>query len=312
MSVRSVLPDEMRRATAVFAALLVVVAGPVGVAAAGGYASVQTGTPTEAAGNATATAGGNATAEPAEERESVALSPGAQLAGVLAVQRAEIGGEVEARAFGLRVSRAATNESKARIVADQLNETEARLDELRGRLSVLREARESGEISEGRYRAQAARLTAEIRTLQRLLNRSADVAHELPADAKRTHGIAPEEVERLRTEARNLTGEEVSAIARRVAGPNVGNGIGSGDAPGRSGDRGPPADRGRPENADDDRPRNDALSDRFDRAGRPPGPPGHVDIPDRSARGALGTDGATTTGDDGTTDEATTTGDGGS
>jgi hypothetical protein len=311
MSVRSVLPDEMRRATAVFAALLVVVAGPVGVAAAGGYASVQTGTPTEAAGNATATAGGNATAEPAEERESVALSPGAQLAGVLAVQRAEIGGEVETRAFGLRVSRAATSESKARIVADQLNETEARLDELRGRLSELRQARESGEISAGRYRAQAARLTAEIRTLQRLLNRSADVAHELPADVKRTHGIAPEEVERLRTEARNLTGEEVSAIARRVAGPNVGNGIGGGDAPGRSGDRGPPSDRGRPENAGDDRPRSDALSDRFDRAGPPSAPPGHADVPDRSARGAVGTDGATTT-DDGTTDEATTTGDGGS
>ncbi|MFC6824800.1 hypothetical protein ACFQEV_07295 [Halopelagius fulvigenes] len=270
--------------TALLVAVLVVVATvPAGVAAAGTQAtSTQTSattTETTETGNAMTDTGANemTTAnDSAGENGSDGIAPGEQLAGILAVQRAEIDGELDSRSFDHRVASAASNDSKARVVADQLNESRERLETLRERRSELREAREAGNLSRGRYQAQAARLTAEIRSLQRLLNRSSDAAQELPADVKRANGIGSEEVERLRTEARNLSGDEVSDIAKRVAGSNVGNGLaddedkkeqrtGNGNrnghdgAPGRSGERGQPST-----NESDRGSSTDAVPGRFD------------------------------------------------
>lgn len=245
----------MRRVTVLFAVVFVVVAAvPVGAVAAGSQvAETQTDTPTETTATESETADANTTATSGNDSDRIA--PGEQLAGVVAVQRAEIDGELESRSFGNQVSEAATNDSKARVVADQVNESRERLDELRERRSELRAAREAGNISRGRYNAQAARLTAEIRSLQRLLDRSSDAARGLPEETRRSNGIDSEEVERLRADAHNLSGDEVSAIARRVAGPNVGNGLADdekpgnarnesnenseADAPGRSDERGP-------------------------------------------------------------------------
>lgn len=259
----------MRRVTVLFAVVLVVVATvPVGAVAAGSQAtSTQTDAPTEttATENATTetttnTAETTATNESnsTSEDDSGGIAPGEQLAGVFAVQQAEIDGELESRSFGKRVSEAASNDSKARVVADQLNESRERLEELRERRSELRAARESGNISRGHYHARAAQLTAEIRSLQRLLDRSSDVARKLPAETRRSNGIDSADVERLRTGARTLSDEEVSDVARRVAGPGVGNGLAADekpgerkgtersetDAPGRSNERGPPSATG--------------------------------------------------------------------
>ncbi|RDI72869.1 DUF7096 domain-containing protein [Halopelagius longus] len=250
----------MRRLTALLVAVLVVVATvPAGVAAGTQATSTQTSattTETTETGNATTDTGANETTanDSTGENGSDGIAPGEQLAGVVAVQQAEIDGELDSRSFEQRVSNAASNDSKARVVADQLNESRERLETLRERRSELRNAHEAGNLSRGRYQAQAARLTAEIRSLQRLLNRSSDVARELPADAKRANGIDSEEVERLRSDARNLSGDEVSDIARRIAGPNVGNGLADDDeddkkgrgngrerAPGQTGERGPPS-----------------------------------------------------------------------
>jgi hypothetical protein len=233
----------MRRVTALLAALLVVTATlPAGVAAVGAAAEVaQTGTgtvtptqTTEAQNASSETPTPNATTN-----DSEALAPGEQLAGVVAVQQSELDGELEYRTFGLRVADAASNDSKADVVAGQLNETRTRLAELRERRAELQTAYDDGNISRGQYRAQTAKLQADINALQRVLNESADVAERLPEDVQRANGIDSESVQRLQTDARNLSGADVSSIAKQIAGKRVGTGIGNETdtfAPGRSGD----------------------------------------------------------------------------
>ena len=184
-----------------------------------------------------------------------AIEPGEQLAGVVAVQRTEVESEVGSRAFGQRVAAAASNDSKAAIVAGEVNHSRERLADLRGRLDELEAARDAGEISEGRYRADTAQVAAEINAIERRLEQSNDTAASLPADVRAANGINTSNIERLRTEARNLSGPEVAEIARSIGGDRSGRGLGDNvGPPGRSGEAsgpgGPPdgVDTGPPEN----------------------------------------------------------------
>ncbi|WP_144903825.1 hypothetical protein [Halobellus captivus] len=186
----------------------------------------------------------------AAENDSSALSPGAQLAGVIAVQRTEVDSEVSSRAFGQRVAAAATNDSKAAVIATDVDDSRERIERLRERLDELEEAHEAGEISDGRYRATAARLTAEINAVERRLGQANESASSLPESVREANGINASNIEVLRTEARNLSGPEVAEVARGIAGQNSGQGMKTaamgqrggppgqaGDAPGRNGDR---------------------------------------------------------------------------
>ncbi|MGQ4555290.1 hypothetical protein [Halobellus sp. GM3] len=249
----------MRPALALLVALVVVI-GTAPVAAAtsnaaqasdaisAATAQVQdegTETPTnDTARSATATAesdgddgtADNTTSESNDTDESNAtagLEPGARLAGVIAVQRTEVRSEVDSRAFGQRVAAAATNESRASVVAAELNGSRERLAELRDRLAELERARDAGEISEGRYRAQSAQLRAEINALDRRLEQANESASSLPDAVRERAGINATNIERLRTDARNLSGPETAEIARGIAGGNAGRGLGDSDAPPR-------------------------------------------------------------------------------
>ncbi|WP_256288993.1 hypothetical protein [Halobellus inordinatus] len=260
----------MRSVSALLVALLVVTAGaPIGVsAAASGGTSLSAATATGAAQvqdggvqaqttattpangtdtNDTATPDGDSTStadDTASESNGSGVAPGAKLAGVVAVQGAEIDGEVASRAFGQRVAAAATNDSKAAVVAAELNTSQERLEALRTRLAELEQARASGNVSQGRYNARAAQLTAEINAVERQLEQSNETASALPKQVREENGINTSNIERLRTEARNLSGPEVAAAAREIAGENSGRGLGdaedvpglSGETPGQSGD----------------------------------------------------------------------------
>lgn len=257
MLVGDLLASEMRPAFTFLVALVVVAAAvPIGVAAAAsadaptaaaGAAPAQVtddGTTTSSNTTENGTEDGSETAsedtateEDAETNSSNETAPGAKLAGVVAVQQTEIDSEVDSRAFGQRVAAAATNESKAAVIATDVNESRERIETLRDRLAELERARESGEISEGRYRAQTAQLTAEINALERRLGQANESASSLPAPMREANGINASDIERLRTDARNLSGPETAAIAREIAGNNPGGGMGGpGDAPGRNGD----------------------------------------------------------------------------
>jgi len=170
-------------------------------------------------------------------------APGEAFAGAVGVQQADLSGEVDARAFGLRLSNATTNESKAAVLAAEYESLSERQTALERRRAELMAARENGTISEGRYRAEMAQLHARSRAVQRLANRSADTVERLPAAALTAKGVDAAAVRQLRSNAANLTGPETAAIARGIAGRSAGErggppGLGAGE---RSGpDRGGP------------------------------------------------------------------------
>jgi len=166
-------------------------------------------------------------------------APGAMLAGVAEVQEAEVEGEVERRTFGLQVAAANSNASKASVVANHTRALDQRLADLRERKQELTAARENETISESRYRGEMAGLAARISALQSMSNETATAARGLPAAALEAHGVNASAIDRLRTDASNLSGPEVVAIARNIAGPP---GNRSAGPPFGNGMGGPPTD----------------------------------------------------------------------
>ncbi|GAA0265118.1 hypothetical protein [Halobacterium noricense] len=189
-----------------------------------------------AAAGSVAVQDGDAANETDNETET---APGAQLAGVVDVQGAEVEGEVEQRSFGLQVAAANSNASKASVVANHTQTLDQRLEALRERKQELEAARENGSISEGRYRAEMAGLAARVSTLQSMTNETAETARSLPEEALAERGVNVSALERLRTSASNLSGPEVAAIARNIAGVPGNNSTGP---PFGNGMAGPPVD----------------------------------------------------------------------
>jgi hypothetical protein len=195
-------------------------------------------------------AAGVAAQETANETDAD-VAPGERLAGVVGVQSAEFDGEIERNAFRIGLERADDNATKARHIAEKLNETEQRLAELNERKAELRQKHRNGTISEGQYRARVAELSAETETVEEQLNRSNATAAELPDETLETNGVNATAIRTLMNDASELRGGEVSEIARSIAG-----------------DRGGLADRGAAGDRAGDRPDGTQADDRSgDRSG---------------------------------------------
>jgi len=154
--------------------------------------------------------------------DNQSVPPGAQLSGVVAVGEAELDGDIEERAYGIRVARANSSNAKAAVVADQFDATSERIADLEERRQRLDEARENGTLSEGVYRARIAALHAESGTAERMVDRTNETASELPAETLAANGVNVTALRTLSDRAANLTGPETAAIARSVAGEGVG------------------------------------------------------------------------------------------
>lgn len=191
------------------------------------------------------------------DRDNRSVAPGARFVGVVGVQQAEIDGELETREFDIKVTKARTNDSKAAVVAAQLTTIEDRLENLKDQKETLDRGRETGSLPEDTYRARVATLTARIETAERLATASEGRARELPRETLERNDINVTAIQTLKRNAEDMTGPEVVAITRSIAGPRVGASIGRDESPGtgsqtggsvRGNDRdntssdGPPAD----------------------------------------------------------------------
>lgn len=167
--------------------------------------------------------------------DSSTVSPGARLSGVVGVGQAELQGEVAARSMGHALNASDSNASRATVIAASGDRLEAQLAALETELADLEAAHRNGTISQGAYQAQAATLTARTNVLERALERTANEGTKLPENLREQHGVNVTRLSELRAASGNLTGPEVAAIARTVAGPNPGHGPAN---------RGPPAHAG--------------------------------------------------------------------
>jgi hypothetical protein len=237
-----------RLAVLVSVAMLVAAVGPAVAVAQPGAAQAADDGPLAAEETTTAS---NATDEAANQ-----TTPGAMLSGTIGVQKAEMNGEIERRAFGIQVAQAASNQSAAQVLARTQERLQDRVGELEQRRDRLQASRENGSISESRYRAQIAVMAAESAQVQTMANVSTQTAQGLPADVLQANGVNVTAIQQLRERARAMSGPEVAAIARQIAGPNVGAPMGppddvpgspakgpqteSGDGPGNGTNGGPP------------------------------------------------------------------------
>lgn len=218
----------MTRTITAFTVLVLVVGGAVApVAAAGADAAATTNGALAVDGELNQTDAENETDGTESE-----VTPGQRLAGVFEVQATEVEGEVESRTFGIRIARAATNGSKADVVAEQLNESKERLAAIQAEMETVREARENGTISEGEFRARMAGLAARAEVEKRIANETAAAAEGLPVELLAEKGVDADAILTLRENAESLTGPEVAEIARAIAGDHVGKAV-AGDHPGQ-------------------------------------------------------------------------------
>ena len=179
------------------------------------------------------------------ETENGSIGPGAQLAGVIGVQQAEFQGEIEHRAFGLSIAAARSNGSKAQVVSSNTDRLQERIQDLENRTEALNESYENGSISTGTYHARLARLRSQIRMTERLVNQTADTAAALPEEERMAHGVNVTLLEELKSDARNMSGPKVAAIAKQIGGPQVGHPLGKERGPPEGGPgQGPSDERG--------------------------------------------------------------------
>jgi len=152
-------------------------------------------------------------------------APGARLAGVVGVGRAEFAGELDVRSADAALARAHSPDAKAAVVADQLSRADGRLSTLEARKAALAKAHANGSLDDATYRASTAVLAAEIGSTQRVLNHTAAAADGLSSDVLAAHGVNATAIDALQHRARVLGGGDVADIARSIAGPGVGQSL---------------------------------------------------------------------------------------
>lgn len=212
-----------------------------------------------------------------------ATAPGEQLSGVVGVQGAELDGALDQRAFGIQFSQAADNNTKAAILADRLQSVEQRLADLRDRKATLEAQRDRGEITDGKYRAEMAKVATQLEVLSRATNQTEQAAGNVPSAALEQRGVNATAIQTLRDRASELSGPEVAAIARGIAGPGAGEALGRGNGT-------PPVNGTGPPGADSNRGNGQGEPPRSDQAGDDRQSPGE-DGRENSTREADGRDG---------------------
>lgn len=170
--------------------------------------------------------GSGAVAQTATANTSTDAAPGTRLAGSVGVQGAELGGELESRSLDHRLNQSPSNDSKAAVIAQQANRSQERAAALEAQLEELEAARANGSISEQEYRVRAAQLSARASALARVAAQTSARADALPAETLRRNGVNVTALRALRTNAGELAGPEVAAVARGLAGPSAGRGFG--------------------------------------------------------------------------------------
>lgn len=161
----------------------------------------------------------------ASENDST-IAPGARLAGIVGAQQAEYESEVQTRALGVAVGAAHSNASKAQILANYSERIRNRIQVLQSRSDELEAAYENGSISEGAYVGQSTAMTARIRSLERLANRTREHARSVPDEDLRANGVNATELEQFQETAKKMVSPRAAAAAERVAGSDVGHPVG--------------------------------------------------------------------------------------
>jgi hypothetical protein len=170
-----------------------------------------------ASGSALSQSGTPPTSETVANNSTVA--PGAQVASAISVEGTVLGSDLQQRTLDVKLTRAASDEERAAIVARTIQRLSGRLDTLETRYQRLRYARRAGTISDATYHVKNATIVAEATLIQRTLGQLRTAATELPATQFGAQYTNTTTIDRLDKRAGALAKSEVSTTPTPTAPP---------------------------------------------------------------------------------------------
>lgn len=206
----------------------------------------------------------NTTNETTDANESF----GGQVSAFMQTSAVDANTTVEDGMFNAAVNTSESPEKEVTSRADRLERQRQRLEQKAAR---LKEKRANGTLPAVAYTAQASALRERIVNLQEQINGTETAAKRV--------GVNVSSLDRLRTQAANMTGPEVSAVARNITdaprGPpaDVPGGP-PGDAGPAGNESGPPGDAGPPGNQSGPPSNTGPAGNQSGPAGNQSGPPG--------------------------------------
>lgn len=225
------------------ALVLVVVAASVGV---GAVPSTST------------TAGAVETPSPTPTANASESPLGERLTMVMQTNAAQAEGAVENGMWAAAFANASNESAKRALVERRVGQLNGTIAELQADRRALKAAFRNGTINRTTYRARLSAIVGRLSSLGEAIDQTSERGASV--------GVNQSRLDVLRTQARNLSGAEVSRLARNLTGgppglfeagpPDQAGERGPGEAANRSnrstGDgNGPPTDRGPPENESD-------------------------------------------------------------
>ncbi|MFC4248653.1 proline-rich domain-containing protein [Natribaculum luteum] len=184
-----------------------------------------------------AVVGGIFTANDVSDTDGGSQPMGAEVSTFMQSSAADTTESVDAGMFEAEY-RNAGEKRRADAVADRTNRLEQKLESLKAEREALRE---NGDEHSARYEARMASLAVRIGNLERAINDTVVKAQET--------GVETAKLERLRTDAANLSGPEIAAVASGLAGVEPPRGPPEGTPAQGSGPQSP--DQGPPERGDE-------------------------------------------------------------
>lgn len=144
-------------------------------------------------------------------------SLGAELSSFMQSNTVEVGGAVETVMWTAAFDASQNRSRQVAMVERRTTELRSRLADLERREAELVAERDADNVSETAYKAKVSRLVGQIDALRSAINATSERAERVDAEE--------EALESLRTEAENLTGPAIAAVARNLT--SVGGGDGA-------------------------------------------------------------------------------------
>lgn len=149
------------------------------------------------------------------------MSLGQRISGMVAMEKENIKGEIDQAGFKARLAQADSDEERAEIIAEQLDETNKSVSELKEEREEIREQYKNGNISESEYTTKMATLSAKIDNAEEMTNESEDATEGIPNETLEANGVNASAIQQLKNNAQNMSGQEVAEVARSIAGKNA-------------------------------------------------------------------------------------------
>lgn len=207
----------------------------------------------------------------AAQNDSENSSLGGDISSFMQSSAAEIDGAVETGMWSAEFNATSDRSRQQRLVERRTDELRTELNDLQERREALVAERDAGNVSDAAYKARIGQLLGRINALKSAINATEPRARQVDTNV--------DALQMLESDAQNLTGPEIAAVARNTTGVGNGNGPPDGVGSGSDDAGGPPEDVG---NA------SGPLEDAGNGSGADVGPPNDVGNGTANGNGTAG------------------------